>query len=102
MKKLIYIAFSIFMLVGSVNVAQAADGKEPKELTEQQQVKLNQITQRVEEIKKMDKANLSQSEKQDLKAELTTMKKEAKAISNGGIYLSLTALLVIIILLLII
>ncbi len=96
MKKLIYITFSLFLLVG---FTQTSEAKESKALTEQQQVKLNQITQRVEEIKKMDQSALSRTDKKELKAELTTMKKEAKAISNGGIYLSITALLVIIIIL---
>lgn len=101
MKKLIYIAFSFIMLLSTVNIAQAADGKETKELTTEQKIQVEQITRRVEEIQKMDKSNLTREEKKELRNELTTMKNQARAISNGGIYLSLTALLVIIILLLI-
>lgn len=100
MKKIMYFAFSLLLLAGSVNVAKAADGKDEKALTTEQQMKLDQISQRVEEIKNMDKSNLTREQKKDLKKEVTTMQKEAKAISNGGIYLSLTALLVIIIILL--
>ncbi|MEO6728992.1 MAG: hypothetical protein ABIM99_03655 [Candidatus Dojkabacteria bacterium] len=101
MKKLIYIAFSFVMLLSTVNVAQAAEGKKSKELTTEQKGQVEQITRRVEEIQNMDKSNLSREQKKELKNELTTMKKQARAISNGGIYLSVTALLVIIIILLI-
>ena len=100
MKKLIYIALS-FCLIFASTTTQAADGKPAKELTEQQKIRIEQFTKRVEEIKQIDRSSLSDSEKQDLNTELKDMKKEAKAISNGGIYLSVTLLLVIIIVLLI-
>jgi hypothetical protein len=98
MKKLIYIVLSFFLLTGSINVAQASE-KNKQELTEAQQLRVEQIVKRVEEIRSMDKSNMSRTEKKELRQELTTMKKEASAISNGGIYLSVTALLVIIIIL---
>ena len=98
MKKIIYITLSLFLLVG---VAQAAEKKETKALSTAQQVKLNQITARVAEIKKIDQSSLSQEDKKELKSELMEMKKEAKGISGGGIYISITALLVIIIILII-
>lgn len=100
MKKFIYIALS-FCLIFATSTSQAADGKPSKELTEQQNLRIEQFTKRVEEIKQIDRSKLSDTEKQDLNTELKDMKKEAKAISNGGIYLSVTVLLVIIIVLLI-
>ncbi|HEX7365470.1 MAG TPA: hypothetical protein VF273_00155 [Pelobium sp.] len=100
MKKLMYIAFSFMMLLTSVNLASAKD-KNSKPLTTEQQVKLNQLTSRVEQIRSMDKSDLSREEKKALRAELKQMKSEANAIGNGGIYLSVTALLVIIVILLI-
>ncbi|HEY1196127.1 hypothetical protein, partial [Flavobacterium sp.] len=75
--------------------------KSDKALTAEQQVKLEQLTNRVEQIRSMDKSTMSRAEKKALRSELKDMKKQANAISNGGIYLSVTALLVIIILLLI-
>lgn len=95
-----YIAFSFMMLLTSVNLASAKD-KNSKPLTTEQQVKLNQLTSRVEQIRSMDKSDLSREEKKALRAELKQMKSEANAIGNGGIYLSVTALLVIIVILLI-
>nr|WP_294893964.1 hypothetical protein [uncultured Pedobacter sp.] len=100
MKKLMYIAFSFIMLLSTVNIASAND-KGDKTLSAAQQVKLEQLTNRVEQIRSMDKSNMSRAEKVALRTELKQMKKEANGISNGGIYLSVTALLVIIILLLV-
>jgi hypothetical protein len=50
MKKLMYIALSFFLLTGSINVAQASE-KGTKELTEAQQMKIEQIKSRVDEIR---------------------------------------------------
>jgi glycyl-tRNA synthetase beta subunit len=101
MKKILYLALSILMLSSTTSLVQAKTSEPRKELTSEQNLRMNQIAQRVEEIKKLDKANLSQTENQELKEELTAMKKEAKKAGQGGIYLSVTALLVIIIVLLI-
>jgi len=100
MKKLIYVALSFFLLIGSVNVASATTKKDNQPLTEQQQAQLLKLTNRVEEIRNMDRSNLTRSQKQVLRAELKDMKNQANAISNGGIYLSITAILVIILILL--
>ncbi|MFC5284247.1 hypothetical protein [Pedobacter alpinus] len=100
MKKLIYITFSFIMLFSTAGFANATE-KTDKTLTTEQQVKLTQFTNRVEEIRNLDKSNLTRTEKKALRSELQLMKKQANAISNGGIYLSVTALLVIIVILLI-
>ncbi len=96
-----YIAFSFVMLISTVNIASANE-KNDKALSATQQVKLEQLTSRVEQIRNMDKSELNRQEKRALRTELKQMKSEANAISNGGIYLSVTALLVIIVILLII
>lgn len=101
MKKILYLAFSLLMLTSTTNFVQAKTAEPKKELTAEQKARMNQISQRVEEIKKLDKSNLTSEEQQNLKMELTAMKKEAKKAGQGGIYLSVTALLVIIIILLI-
>ncbi len=99
MKKLIYVALSFFLLIGSVNVASATVKKD-QPLTEQQQAQLKTLTNRVEEIRNMERSNLTREQKNQLRTELRDMKKQANAISNGGIYLSITAILVIILILL--
>ncbi len=100
MKKLMYIAFSFIMLLSTANIASANE-KAATALTTEQQVKLNQLTNRVEQIRNMDKSDLNRQEKRALRSELKDMKSQANAIGNGGIYLSITALLVIIVILLI-
>jgi hypothetical protein len=99
MKKLLYIAFSLLMVFGSVSVM--AKGDKAVSLTEKQQMRLTEITNRVEEIKEMDKSALSRTEKKELKSELTEMKKEAKALS-GGVYLSVTAIIIVLLVLILI
>ncbi len=101
MKKLIYIAFSMIMVISTANFATAKERSDAP-LTTEQQVKLQQLTQRVEQIRSMDKTELNRQEKRALRSELRTMKNDANAIGNGGIYLSITALLVIILILIII
>jgi len=103
MKKLIYTLALVFTLGISFNSAYAADkpAKNPTELTAEQQVQLEKIKSRVDEIKGMDKSNLSKDERKALKKELKEMKNQARAIS-GGVYLSVGAIIVIILLLIII
>ena len=56
------------------------------------------ILLRLNEIKAMDKSNLSTSEKKDLRKEVRTMRTQLK-MNNGGIYLSVGAIIIIILLL---
>lgn len=94
MKKLMYIAFSFIMILSTADIASANE-KNNKTLSPSQQVKLEQITNRVEQIRSMDKSNLSRQEKRALRSELKQMKSEANAIGNGGVYLSVTAIVII-------
>ena len=55
---------------------------------------------RLNEIKGMDKSNLSFAEKKNLRKEVRSLRKEMK--SNGGIYLSVGAIIIIILLLILI
>lgn len=102
MKKLVYTLTAIIMLGLSVNTSVAADKAPAKELTEQQQIQLQQIQRRVEEIKTMDKSDLSRQDRKELRKELREMKSQAQAITNGGVYLSVGAIIIIILLLILI
>lgn len=103
MKKLIYSLTLIFALTISANTVSAADkaGKVKTEMTAEQKIQLKRITDRVEEIKAMDKSELSRDEKKALKTELKDLKQEARAI-GGGVYLSVGAIIIIILLLILI
>lgn len=66
---------------------------------EQKEARIAEMKLRVEQIKAMDRSQLSKSERKALREELKNMNKEAKAISSGGIYISLGALIIIVLLL---
>lgn len=69
---------------------------------EEKQQRAEVIRMRVDEIKNMDKSNLTTAEKKELKAEMKMMRKEAKAVGGGGIYISLAGILIIILVLILI
>lgn len=58
------------------------------------------LLQRLDEIKTMDKSDLSSAEKKELRTEVRTIK-EKLAAAGGGVYLSLGAIIIIGILLII-
>jgi hypothetical protein len=66
----------------------------------QKQALIQQMKDRVEEIKAMDKSQLTKEERKQLKTELRAMKKESRAVT--GVYISVGALIIIILLLIII
>ena len=53
---------------------------------------------RLEEIKKMDKSNMSRTEKKELRKEVKTIKANLKA-SGNGVYFSIGAIIIIVLLL---
>lgn len=60
-----------------------------------------QLIQRLNEIKAIDKSTLSRAERKELRKEVIAIKKEMKAIS-GGVYLSVGAIIIIILVLILI
>lgn len=103
MKRIIYSLALIFTLAISSNTVSAADktDKVKTEMTAEQKVQLERITSRVDEIRAMDKSDLSRAEKKALRKELKQLKQEARAM-GGGVYLSVGAIIIIILLLIII
>ena len=101
MKKIIYPLLLLVTLTFNLNFAVAASDKPKTELTAEQKVQFEKITSRVEEIRNMDKSNLSREEKRALRKELREMKDQARALS-GGVYLSVGAIIIIILLLILI
>lgn len=99
MKKQIYFLLTAFLLATTSVVAN--DIKSKPEMTENQVVRAGEISRRVEEIKNMDRSELSRQERKALRNELLDMKKEAKAMS-GGVYLSVGAIIIILLVLLLI
>ena len=67
---------------------------------EQKQALVQQIKDRVEYIKAMDKSQLTKDERKALRTELKSMKKESRQVT--GVYISVGALIIIILLLILI
>lgn len=70
--------------------------------TAEKEARVAAIIKRVEEIKAMDRSRLSGAERKELRKELRSLNKEAKIFGRGGIYLSVGAILVIILILILI
>ena len=92
----------IIMIAFSFSVEAANKPLKPKlNLTEQQEQRISEIKARVDEIKSIDKSQLTKAERKELRNELTAIKKEAKRIS-GGVYFSAGAIIVLVIVLLLV
>lgn len=102
MKKITLYLLMFFSVV-SVTPIYAADANVPptamtgepaKEMPAEVKVMMN----RLEEIKNMDKTNMSRAEKKALRKEVRAIKGELRA-AKGGVYLSVGAIIIIILLL---
>ncbi|HRH59884.1 MAG TPA: hypothetical protein PL045_04895 [Chitinophagaceae bacterium] len=109
MKKSITVfAISCLLLFSSITVSASNVEKNTlKEKVaamseEEKQQRAAEIERRVQEIKSLDKSQLTRLEKKDMRNELRDMNKEAKAIGRGGVYISLAGILIIILVLIII
>ena len=105
MKKLLFIALlSITVAIPSTQVFAANEPLTKEKvatMTEaEKKAKVEEIKSRVNEIKAMDKSNLSRAERKELRRELKDLKKQAAAVQ--GIYLSVGAVIIIIFLLILI
>lgn len=106
-RKIAILALTLLTLFASVNTFARNDKDLWKEkaasMTEaQKEARITELKARVAEIKEMDKSKLSSEDRKALRHELRDMNKEAKAIGNGGIYISLAGILIIILVLIII
>jgi uncharacterized membrane protein len=107
--RFLYTFIAMLLCVASANAAgTAALSEDPikesvaKMTMEQKGARANAIKLRVEEIKSMDKSELSRDERKTLRKELRGLRKEAREIGNGGVYISLAGILIIILALILI
>jgi len=101
------LAFTLLTLFLSVSTYAKGDKDYWKDkvatMTEtQKEARIEEMKARVEEIKDMDKSQLSREDRKALRQELRDMNKEAKAIGSGGIYISLAGVLIIILVLILV
>ena len=69
---------------------------------EQKEARMAAMKERVKEIKAMDKSQLTREQRKALRTELKNMNAEARSYGHPGVYISVGALIVIILLLIII
>lgn len=99
MKKLKpYLIATLFIFLFSFSNTFAKDKNIKRVLTDSQKAHIEVITKRIEEIKNIDRTKLSSHERNNLRNELIQMKKELK-ITNGGVYLSVGAIIIILLIL---
>lgn len=101
MKKFHACILTAALLVTSITLPATAAGTEkiPYTPTAKEAAIIEASTARLNEINAMDKSTLTSSEKKELRKEVRAIKKDIK--DSGGVYLSVGALLLVIILLII-
>lgn len=87
--------FSVMLTLSLPSISMAGTSLP---LNDPREAQAARLTQRLEEIGKMDTRNMTRREKRQLRVEVRTIKKELAAIS-GGVYLSVGAILLIALLL---
>jgi hypothetical protein len=91
------LAAMLFAFTAQAENPSISSEREPKVVSAGELKRLDEIESRVMEIKKMDFSTLEKAEKKAIKTELKELNKEARR--GGGLYLSLGAIIVIVLLL---
>ncbi len=100
MKKIAYFLSILMWLTAIAPAAMAKNVSAEKEPSPEEQARLEQLDERVKEIKAMDFRSMDKEEKKEIRNELRDINKEAKEL-GGGVYISAGALIVILLLLII-
>jgi len=93
------LAAMLFAFTAQAENPSNSSEREPKVMSAEELKRLDEIESRVMEIKKMDFSTLEKAEKKAIKTELKELNKEARR--GGGLYLSLGAIIVIVLILVI-
>ncbi len=91
---LLVFTFSFF----SIASVQAKEDKKSEIKPTMTEAEIQVLVDRLEVIKTMDKSNMERSEKKELRSEVREIKEDIQK-NGGGVYLSIGALLLVIILL---
>ena len=78
----------------TASTATATPGTHPGNGAENVEARIKFLTERLDEIKTLDKSQLSRIERKNLRKEVREIKKEL-AVASGGVYLSVGALVLI-------
>lgn len=96
--KTTYFSKTIFMFLLLFAASPAMASTTPGTVNETAEARVLELQNRLEEIKAMDRKELSSSERRALRREVREIKKEMAAVS-GGVYLSIGAIILIALLL---
>lgn len=91
------LAAMLFAFSAQAESTSPLSAKESKTISAEQLKRMDEIESRVLEIREMDFSTLDKAEKKAIKTEFKELNKEAKR--GGGLYLSLGAIIVIVLLL---
>jgi hypothetical protein len=92
-------SITLVLLAIPTNAAEGRrDPNVPASNSVAESAKAETLVKRLEEIKALDKSTLSRSSRQQLNKEVRAIKKELKS-TSGGVYLSVGAIIVIVLLL---
>jgi len=84
------------------SVANSSNSAPAKEISSTDKARAEEILKRLEEIKSMDISSMPASQKRQLRKEVKAAKKELKQVESSGVYISVGALIIIILLLILI
>lgn len=104
MKKFpLYLMMMVFSLSIFPQTSFASEKNAPAKTAKTTEIpaEVKVMLNRLEEIKAMDKSEMKASEKKELRKEVRTIKAQLKA-SNNGVYLSVGAIIIVILLLILI
>jgi predicted PurR-regulated permease PerM len=97
MKKIATLISLLMLLIAAPSMAKASNENSTPNNT-MNEAELKSLVNRLEEIKSMDKSDLNSLEKKELRKEIRSINKDLKT-NAGGVYLSVGAILVVILLL---
>jgi flagellar motility protein MotE (MotC chaperone) len=100
------LSMALLITASTLHATTATNGFDKEKIArmteEEKNARVSTIKSRVEEIRDMDRSNLSRAERKELRRELKDLNKEARAIGRGGVYISLGGILLIILILILI
>ena len=96
--RIISIAFLIAIALPASSTLIAPSSLQTNSASNTENPRAEQLLQRLEEIRNIDRSEMTRLEKKSLRKEVKAIKKEGKEIS-GGVYLSVGAIIIIILLL---
>lgn len=101
-KQLLCLSFMVLSLVMIPSSAMASETNPTPKTTEKTEIpaEVKTMLNRLEEIKDMNKSDLSRAERKELRKEVRTIKREIRS-SGNGLYISTGAIIIILLLIII-